>query len=124
MAAPNVTLLVSDLLAARSELRVMPSSGRRDHVSAAKPVARFTVQPSSPSVTETVELLDCSVDPGRIGIAWRAWDFGDGTTSVGPSPVHRYDAPGSYQITLTLATFDGRTSRRSASIRVYSEPQP
>jgi len=93
-------------------------------VSAAKPVARFTVKPSSPSVTETVELLDCSVDPGRVGIAWRAWDFGDGATSVGPSPVHRYETPGRYEITLTLATFDGRTSRRSSSIRVHAEPQP
>lgn len=89
-----------------------------------KPVARFTVSPSTPSVTDTVELLDGSADPEHIGIAWRAWDFGDGTTSVGPAPVHRYDAAGEYEITLTLATFDGRISRRSSSIRIRAEPQP
>ena len=93
-------------------------------MSAAKPVARFTVRPSTPSITDTVELLDYSADPEHIGIAWRAWDFGDGVTSVGPAPVHRYGAAGEYEITLTLATFDGRTSRRSTSIRIQAKPQP
>jgi PKD repeat protein len=90
----------------------------------AKPVARFVVRPRKPSLTDTVELLDCSIDPGHVGIAWRAWDFGDGVTSVGPSPVHRYAAAGRYEITLTLATFDGRISRCSSSIRIEAEPQP
>jgi PKD repeat protein len=92
-------------------------------MSAAKPLARFTVRPSTPSVTDTVELLDSSTDPEHIGIAWRAWDFGDGETAVGPAPVHRYEAAGEYEITLTLATFDGRTSRRSASIRINARPR-
>jgi PKD repeat protein len=93
-------------------------------MSATKPVARFVVRPRKPSLTDTVELLDCSTDPGQVGIAWRAWDFGDGGTSVGPAPVHRYQAAGEYEITLTLATFDGRISRRSSSIRIQGEPQP
>ena len=59
-------------------------------MSAAKPVARFTVRPSTPSVTRHGGVLDCSADPEHVGIAWRAWDFGDGVTSVGPAPVHRY----------------------------------
>ena len=83
-----------------------------------KPVAKFTITPSEPSMSETIQLLDCSRDPGDVGIAWRAWDFGDGTTSVGPAPVHRYSAAGDYEITLTLATFDGRVSRRSTKLRV------
>jgi len=93
-------------------------------MSATKPVARFSIRPATPSIADNVELLDCSVDPGRVGIAWRAWDFGDGATSVGPAPVHRYTAAGDYEITLTLATFDGRISRRSSKIRIEAEPQP
>jgi PKD repeat protein len=93
-------------------------------MSAGKPVARFSIRPAAPSITDTVELLDCSVDPGQVGIAWRAWDFGDGSTSVGSAPAHRYESAGEYEITLTLATFDGRISRRSSSIRVQAEPQP
>lgn len=85
-----------------------------------KPVARFTVSPREPSISDTIQLLDCSRDPGDVGIAWRAWDFGDGATSVGPAPVHRYTSAGVYEITLTLATFDGRVSRRSSRLRVQS----
>jgi PKD repeat protein len=87
-------------------------------VAPAKPVVRFTVSPLEPSTSDTVRLLDCSRDPREVGIAWRAWDFGDGATSVGPAPVHRYRSAGDYEITLTLATFDGRVSRRSSKLRV------
>ena len=96
-------------------------------VAARKPVVNFTVSPPEPSTAETIQLLDCSRDPGDVGIAWRAWDFGDGTTSVGPAPVHRYSAAGDYEITLTLATFDGRVSRRSETLRVRPhqfDPRP
>jgi PKD repeat protein len=82
------------------------------------PVACFTITPSHPSPAEAVQLLDCSNDPREIGIAWRAWDFGDGATSVGPSPVHRYATEGTYDVTLTLATFDGRVTTRTTTVRV------
>ena len=87
-------------------------------MSHAKPVANFTVSPREPSTADTVQLQDCSHDPGHVGIGWRAWDFGDGKTSVGPAPVHRYAAAGRYEVTLTLATFDGRVSKRSVTLRV------
>jgi PKD repeat protein len=87
-------------------------------VASIKPVANFTVSPREPSTSDTIQLLDCSHDPGQVGIAWRAWDFGDGATSVGPAPVHRYQAAGEYEVTLTLATFDGRVSRESQTVCV------
>jgi microbial collagenase len=65
-----------------------------------------------------VQLLDCSTDPEDVGVAWRAWDFGDGTTAVGFAPVHRYEEPGSYDVTLTLATFDGRVGRETRRLEV------
>src|SRR3954454_24189418 len=82
------------------------------------PVADFTISPPHPVPTEAIQLRDCSNDPHEIGIAWRAWDFGDGATSVGPSPVHRYAAEGTYEVTLTLATFDGRVTSRTEQVRV------
>ena len=87
-------------------------------MAAARPMARFTVTPPEPSTADTIQLLDCSRDPGNVGIAWRAWDFGDGATSVGPAPVHRYQEAGEYEITLTLATFDGRVSHRTSTVVV------
>lgn len=84
----------------------------------ARPIADFRIMPDAPSTTDTIQLSDCSRDPGHVGIAWRAWDFGDGVTSVGAAPVHRYSSPGEHEITLTLATFDGRVSQCSRTVRV------
>ena len=82
------------------------------------PIPAFTAKPHSPTTAEAVQLIDCSTDPAKVGIAWRAWDFGDGGTSVGPSPVHRYAAVGDYTVTLTLATFDGRVCHHSKLVTV------
>jgi PKD repeat protein len=87
-------------------------------MSRAKPVVRFTISPRVPAVTDSIQLVDCSHDPGEVGIAWRAWDFGDGATSVGAAPSHRYSSPGEYEITLTLATYDGRVGRETQNVAV------
>ena len=83
-----------------------------------QPVAEFTVSPRHPSTNDAVQFVDCSHDPGARGIAWRAWDFGDGQTSVGTSPSHRYECDGRYAVTLTLATYDGRVVRRARDVCV------
>jgi PKD repeat protein len=83
-----------------------------------RPDAGFAVRPSEPSTTDSVQLFDCSHDPGEIGIAWRAWDFGDGSSGVGSSPVHRYAQEGRYTVTLTLATFDGRVGTATQEIEI------
>lgn len=82
------------------------------------PVVDFTISPSRPHIGDTVQLMDCSHDPGEVGIGWRAWSFGDGTTSVGPAAVHRYGEPGEYDVTLTLATFDGRVACLSQRVSI------
>jgi PKD repeat protein len=50
--------------------------------------------------------------------AW-LWDFGDGTYSTLPQPVHTYNAPGSYHVRLTVFSQDGLISRqRNDFVRV------
>lgn len=83
-----------------------------------KPIARFAVSPEAPSTSDTIQLFDCSTDPQLIGIAWRAWDFGDGATSVGLAPSHRYTEAGNYEVTLTLATFDGRVDQSTQMLSI------
>jgi PKD repeat protein len=83
-----------------------------------KPVARFAFSPEAPSTKDTIQLFDCSNDPELVGIAWRAWDFGDGATSVGLAPSHRYAAAGEYEVTLTLATFDGRVDQSTQILSI------
>jgi PKD repeat protein len=95
-----------------------PVTERSVTVRPTRPIARFSVSPVEPTTSDTVQLFDCSSDPRDVGIAWRAWDFGDGATSVGLAPVHRYTEAGEYDVTLTLATFDGRVAVESKRIAV------
>ena len=37
-----------------------------------------------------------------VGGTSYSWDFGDGESSVNPSPVHEYDASGTYTVVLTV----------------------
>ena len=48
-----------------------------------------------------VQFLDLSYSNDPV-LSW-AWDFGDGTTSEEPTPLHQYDDPGSYIVTLAIA---------------------
>src|SRR5690606_39126642 len=54
-----------------------------------------------------------SFDPDGA-IASYQWDFGDGNGGSGPTPVHVYQRPGQYLVTLTV-TDDSGTVRSSAS---------
>ena len=40
------------------------------------------------------------------------WDFGDGETSAEKEPLHRYDRPGTYTVTLEAVGPGGRHRRR------------
>jgi hypothetical protein len=82
------------------------------------PQAAFSFTPSDPSIYDTVRFDDLSYDPGRVGIASAAWDFGDGATATGPSVYHRFAAEGDYTVELTVTTTDGRTGSTSQVVQV------
>ncbi len=82
------------------------------------PIASFTVSPYRPNVAAAVQFVDRSHDPGGRGIARRTWDFGDGTSSLGATASHWYAEPGRYEVTLTVATYDGRVDTESKPIDV------
>jgi hypothetical protein len=88
--------------------------------SLARPVAAFAVEPPEPSAGQLVRLLDLSYDPGGKGIALHGWDLGDGTTSTEPSPEHRYEKDGTYEVTLHVTAADGRMGVGSALVQVSS----
>jgi uncharacterized membrane protein len=52
-----------------------------------------------------IAFLDQSA--GKI-TAWR-WDFGDGKSSAEASPVHTYEKPGEYVVTLFIEGPDGKS---------------
>lgn len=50
-----------------------------------------------------------------------AWDFGDGNVSTEESPVHTYDATGTYNVTLTVVSASGATASKTEEVQV-SDP--
>ena len=66
--------------------------------------AAFAVAPSceeEPCRVHTLESVTFQ-DTSAGAFYSRLWDFGDGSTSRGADPVHRWSAPGFYRVTLTL----------------------
>jgi PKD repeat protein/sugar lactone lactonase YvrE len=62
------------------------------------PVAAFTVSRNEGTAPLTVRFTDTSTGSPT---SWH-WDFGDGTTRTERNPVHVYNEPGTYDVTLTV----------------------
>lgn len=85
------------------------------------PVVGFYYAPGDPSTSDEIEFYDQSYDPAGGGIASQSWGFGDGATAKGCCPTHRYAADGTYTLTLTVDTTDGRTASRSREVVVRTQ---
>jgi PKD repeat protein len=87
------------------------------------PTASFGYNPGDPSSFDTIGFYDQSYDPGQVGFASEQWSFGDGGTASNPGccPTHRYLADGTYHVTLTVTTNDGRTGSitRDVDVRTH-----
>jgi PKD repeat protein len=92
---------------------VLPASASlRDNV------VGFYYSPADPSIFDTIQFYDQSYDPAGAGVSSELWDFGDGASAMGTSPRHRYPADGTYRLTLTVSTRDGRTASTSRDVLV------
>jgi PKD repeat protein len=63
-----------------------------------------------------------TVEDGQPTDYVRTWDFGDGETSTEENPEHRYTAPGSYLVTLSVSSNAGSTTTSASITIVLSEP--
>lgn len=69
-----------------------------------------------------VQFLDIS-RPGSAAITAWSWSFGDGKTSNASSPMHVYETPGTYDVSLTVSTAVGsNTLTLPALITVEAQP--
>lgn len=56
-------------------------------------------------------------DPYGTTLSYFSWDFGDGTSSNDRNPIHNYP-PGTYRVTLTVATSKGCESSLTQTVRI------
>jgi PKD repeat protein len=80
------------------------------------PYAEFTYKEIS---SGKVEFKDASIGyPSKYH-----WEFGDGSTSTVPSPTHKYQIPGSYEVYLSVTTEKG-TNTKGATVTVAGTVSP
>ncbi len=84
------------------------------------PVAQFSANRTGGSAPLTVEFTDAST--GSPGFWW--WQFGDGSASAEQNPVHLYQRPGMYDVTLTVFGEGGSdTVTRGGLVTVLPDPR-
>lgn len=106
----DVTLTVTDDVGATDEETQTVSVGAEVNQ---PPTADFSADVTDLSVAFT----DLSADPDGGVISWY-WQFGDGNVSLVSSPVHVYAAPGTYDVTLTVADNQGAGDSMTRSVTV------
>jgi PKD repeat protein len=84
------------------------------------PKAQFDVSAPTGIAPHTVTFTDASTG----SIDSHAWRFGDGVSSTVPSPTHHYDAPGSYDVTLTVSGPDGSDALTQVGAVSVGHPPP
>lgn len=79
-----------------------------------KPKPDFTASPAKGCIPFDVTFTDRS-NPVNGNITTYTWDFGDGATGSGSSPVHTYNNVLSPTVTLTVTNSNGCTASKSLS---------
>jgi PKD repeat protein len=92
---------------------------RRVPVAPAVGLPDFTWEPTTPTVLDGVQFFDLT-EGNPIG--WD-WDFGDGSGSSLRNPLHVFEQPGAYPVTLTVQFGDSTTGGRQATHVVMVLPQ-
>jgi hypothetical protein len=84
------------------------------------------VVPSSPKPGEAI-YFDGSATHSTLLVPKKSfvWNFGDGTTAIGPSVEHSYKQPGNYSVKLTVTDRGGNARSLAQTINVQgTQPSP
>ncbi|MCB0195937.1 MAG: META domain-containing protein [Anaerolineae bacterium] len=113
----NVTLTVTDQndLSDTSSLRVEVTQPDEPQT----PPSVGLDGPSQAAVGENVT-FQARGEPGSSPISGYAWDFGNGQTASGESASTVYDAPGTYQVSVTVTDENGLSSSATRSISIQA----
>jgi hypothetical protein len=81
------------------------------------PVGVFLLSQNASSNHTIVFNASGIYDPDGVIVSYQ-WDFGDGATAVGEHPVHTYQSPGEYTVTLTVTDNNGLTLKTSQVVTI------
>ncbi|MCK5827792.1 PKD domain-containing protein, partial [Candidatus Bipolaricaulota bacterium] len=90
----------------------------------ASPTANFSYSPTNPPVGAWVQFDASSSSDSDGTIASYAWNFGDGSTDSGAGIWHRFNASGTYIVTLTVTDNDGASDTMTQAVQVGTSNQP
>ncbi|MCB9232610.1 MAG: PKD domain-containing protein [Bacteroidia bacterium] len=93
---------------------------RPNYIGIGNITADFVGSPLSGCIGTAVSFTDLT--SGGVG-AW-TWNFGDGGTSFQQNPIHVYNTPGVYNVTLTASNGPGCTNQVVKSGYITIHPQP
>lgn len=115
----TVSLTVTNSTGAKS------SKQKEAYISVLTPgelVADFTAEPTTGIAPLSVKFSDKSEGTPTL---W-SWDFGDGNSDMIANPVHVYETPGNYTVTLTISNQEGgiSTKVRKEYLKVMAVPTP
>ena len=82
------------------------------------PSAGYFMSPGDPTSYDTISFYGSGYDPAAMPIDSWTWDFGDGGSTTGQSVNHRYFTDGTYPVTITITTIDGRTASSTTNVVV------
>ena len=83
------------------------------------PTANYTVNPVSGCIPLSVNFTDAS--DGAVEY-W--WDFGDNTNSTQPNPLHFYNNPGVYDVSVIVTSAEGCSDTLAVDEQVEAFPLP
>jgi RHS repeat-associated protein len=88
----------------------------------AEPPEAYPGGPYSGQVGEAIQFDGSgSYDPDGWIVDY-SWNFGDGQTASGPTPVHSYSGAGTYTVTLTVRDNTNRMGTSSTTATISSQP--
>jgi PKD repeat protein len=88
------------------------------------PIAKFKQDPIDPGINSVVKFDASTSEDSNGNIATYQWDFGDGKSGKGKLATHKYTAPGTYRVQLTVADHNQATNSVGREVEVVRNQPP